>query len=128
MKNKILLLSLFGLVTLSWFGCCKAGQGGNVDLTINVSSDSKNPIYNAVVYIKYGQSKPPANISGFDGKIQAPANSNTITFKGLKCGTYYLYASGYDSVLASPLSGGSPLSVLHKNRNKAMSTNMYIRP
>lgn len=103
-------------------------MGGKASINISVLSDSKNPIYGAMVYIKYGQSKPPGNISGFDAKIQCPANGNSVSFTGLNCGTYYLFATGYDSVLNSPISGGSPISILHKNRNKAMTTNMYITP
>lgn len=91
-------------------------------------SDSKNPIYGATVYIKYGQSKPPPSINDFDKYIETSATSNTVTFSGLKCGNYYLFAKGYDSVLASPLSGGAPISILKKNRNKALNTNMYITP
>jgi hypothetical protein len=127
MKTRaIVWLSFLICLAFMWQSCCKAGKGGNATLHVSVLSDSKNPIYNTIVYLKYGQSTPPASVTGFDAKIQPPAGSNTVSFTGLKCGTYYLYASGYDSTLKSPVSGGAPLSILHKDRNKTTSTNMYI--
>lgn len=125
--KKLMFLSLLAVMAvILFYGCCKAGKGGNATLNVSVLSDSKNPIYGTTVYIKYGQSTAPANINGFDAKLQPSAGSNTVSFTSLKCGTYYLYATGYDSVLKSPVAGGAPLSILHKDRNKTTSTNMYI--
>jgi hypothetical protein len=129
MMRKLLFVLMLVMVALTNYTCCKAGMGGKASITISVLSDSKNPIYGAIVYIKYGQSTPPNNgITGFDNHINTNNHSNTVTFSGLNCGTYYIYATGYDSVLASPLSGGSPLSITHHNRAKAVTTNMYITP
>jgi hypothetical protein len=128
MKRKLLFIPVLLLIAFSFYTCCKAGLGGKATLTVSVYSDSKNPIKGAVVYIKYGQSKPPANINSFDNKITAPANGNTVSFTNLGCGTYYLFATGYDSVLASPISGGSPLTITHSARAKTTTTNIYITP
>ena len=126
MKRTLIFIPALLFIAASFYTCCKAGLGGKATITVSVYSDSKNPIYGAMVYIKYGQSKPPANINSFDNQIKAGAAGNTVTFSGLGCGTYYLFATGYDSVLASPISGGSPISILHSARNKTMTTNMYI--
>jgi hypothetical protein len=129
MMRKLFFILTLVIIALTNYTCCKAGMGGKASITISVLSDSKNPVYGTVVYIKYGQSTAPVNgITGFDNHITASSNSNTVKFSNLNCGTYYIYATGYDSVLASPLSGGSPLSITHHNRAKAVTTNMYITP
>ncbi len=122
----MILCLLFPLIVHN--SCCKAGKDGKAAITIHVFSDSKNPVYGADVYIKYGQSKAPGSINDFDEHVQTGPGTNVVTFSNLQCGTYYLFAKGYDSLLASPLSGGAPISILRKKRNKGLNTNMYIRP
>lgn len=128
MKRKLLFIPVLLLVSVTFYTCCKAGMGGDATLVINVLSDSKNPLYGTTVYIKYGQSTAPASINKFDDHIVAGNNTNTVTFAKLKCGTYYLFATGFDSVLNTQLSGGSPLSITHGHRKKTTNTNMYISP
>ena len=44
----------------------------------------------------------------------------------MKCGTYFLYAIGYDSVATLPLKGGGPYSLLHANRNKTENATISV--
>jgi hypothetical protein len=127
MKQKIVFF--FGLLALAavFNSCCKSGLGGNATVICHVidANTGKN-LNNTIVYIYYGSSKPPASISKFDDSKNTGLNNNTVTFTGLKCGTYYLYAAGYDSTVSLPLKGGGPFSLLHSNRNKTVNTTISV--
>jgi len=106
--------------------CCKAGTGGNATVTCNAMLNGK-PVKGVTIYIEYGSSKAPnSGIGGFDAHKTADPTSNSVTFTGLKCGTYYFYALGYDSIVGVPVSGGGPFSLLHKDRNKSQSNTMNV--
>jgi hypothetical protein len=122
MKTKLILSALVGTLLLLISGCSKAGTGGNGTVICSViNTDNNNvPVYGATVYVKYGQSTPPsANNTGYDDHKVAAANSNTVTFTGLKQGTYYFYAEANVGTTANPapVSGGNPFSLTHAHRN-----------
>ncbi|HKC68285.1 MAG TPA: hypothetical protein VKG26_08645, partial [Bacteroidia bacterium] len=99
--------------------CTKAGTGGNATVICKVfNTDNNNaPVNGATVYVKYGQSTPPsANNTGYDDHKVAAASSNSVTFTGLKQGTYYFYAEANPGA-PNAVSGGAPFSLTHANRN-----------
>jgi len=127
MKRKLIFIFLLAGLVIALYSCCKAGTGGNATLVchvVNVNTGAN--ANNTTVYIYYGSSKPPASISKFDASKKTAVNGNTVTFTGMKCGTYYLYAVGYDSLAAIPLKGGGPYSLLYSNRNKSENATISI--
>ena len=122
----ILQICIVAITSVLLAACCKAGTGGNANIVCTVNSSGK-PVKGATVYLEYNSSKPPnTGISGFDVHKTADANSGSVTFTGLKCGTYYVYATGFDSVAVLPIQGGIPYSLLHKDRNKTENVTLNI--
>ena len=110
-----------------FYSCCKAGTGGNATIVCHVvNANTGANLNNTTVYLYYGSSKPPQSISKFDANKKTAVNGNTATFTGMKCGTYFLYDIGYDSVATLPLKGGGPYSLLHANRNKTENASKVI--
>ena len=130
MKIKLLFFSFLSIVLIAIVSCTKAGTGGNATVNCTITNGiNTDKLSNITVYIKYGQSTPPsANTSGYDNQIQAKANSNMVSFTGLKQGTYYFYVTAYDSAVTktTPLTGGGPFSLTHANRNGSSSANFSV--
>lgn len=125
-KSVVILTALAGLAS-GLGACCKAGSGGNATVNVSVYDANSHPIQNVTVYVKYGQSTAPsATTSGYDDHKQSSGYGNTVSFTGLKCGTYYFYAIGYDSAVKLPITGGGPYSLKHSNRNKTERASLSI--
>jgi hypothetical protein len=120
MLSKAFIFSGLFTLILVFYGCCKAGTGGNATVVCHVTDvNTGKAVTNATVYIYYGSSTPPANVSKFDASKLTGTKNSTVTFAGLKCGTYYLYATAYDSLIHTQIQGGGPYSLKHSNRNKS---------
>ncbi len=126
MKLKLIFIALLTGLISTLYSCCKAGTGGNATIICHVVNANGGNTNNTTVYIYYGSSKPPATLDKFDAHKKTDVNGNTVTFTGMKCGTYYLYAIGYDSLAALPLKGGGPYSLLHSNRNKIENATITV--
>ena len=125
------LRSVFALLILGsvlvLYACCKAGTGGKANIICHVKNTNTGANgNNFVVYVYYGSSKPPATLDKFDAHQSTGANNSTVTFSGMKCGVYYLYAVGYDSLAGIPLKGGGPFSLSHANRNKTENATISV--
>ena len=133
MKTKFIFIAFVGFLITTICSCTKAGMGGNATVVCKVFNTDNNgaPVNGATVYVKYGQSTPPpptANNSGYDDHKVAAANSNSVTFTGLKQGTYYFYAEGNVGTTTAPqtVSGGNAFSLTHANRNGTSTANISV--
>ena len=122
MKTKFIFIAIISSLILIISGCSKAGTGGNATVVCSVyNTDNNNVAVNgATVYVKYGQSTPPsADNTGYDDHKVAAAGSNSVTFTGLKQGTYYFYAEANvgTATAPAPVSGGAAFSLTHAHRN-----------
>jgi|SRR6185312_15513970 len=122
MKTKFIFIALVGFLITIIGSCTKAGTGGNATVVCKVFNVDNNgaAVNGATIYVKYGQSTPPsANNTGYDDHKVADAGSNSVSFTGLKEGTYYFYAEGNVGTATQPrmVSGGNPFSLTHANRN-----------
>jgi len=131
MKAKFIFIAFIGFLIASICSCTKAGTGGNATIVCKVyNTDNGNaPVNGATVYVKYGQSTAPsANNTGYDDHKVADANTNSVTFTGLKEGTYYFYAEGNVGTAAAPqpVSGGGPFSLTHANRNGTSNATIAV--
>jgi hypothetical protein len=92
---------------------CVGGKGGAMVLAAKTVHHTR-PINGCKLYIKYNtNSFPGENTSVYDDSLQMPIDSSQAWFSGLKCGKYYLYATGIDSLLPSPVwivKGGIPVN------------------
>ncbi len=91
---------------------CVGDSGGTtvliVDLKHHALQIPNDSVYPDTVWIKYNAVNAG---SGFDEeKIGVPGDT-TIIFTGLKCGNYYLTASGYDRSIGLTVTGGIGISI-----------------
>jgi hypothetical protein len=127
MKQKIIFSFLLLCSVVFLYACCKAGTGGKATINCHVvNTNTGGSVNNTIVYVYYGSSKPPATLDKFDDHKSTGVNGSTVSFTGMKCGTYYLYAVGYDSAATLPLKGGGPFSLLHSQRNKTESATISV--
>ena len=132
MKTKFILNTIIAVaVIMISNSCTKAGTGGNATVVCKVynSDNNGNPVNGATVYVDYDSSTPPsANNTGYNDHKTAAAGSNSVTFTGLKQGTYYFYAEGtvVNGGSSITISGGAPFSLTHANRNGTSTANISI--
>lgn len=112
MKFKFLLLAIIACV--AGHSCKKNGTGGDSEIAVWVKHHG-SLIPGATVYIKYGAKEfPGTDVSKYDAsKVCGTAGHGAghTHFEGLLKGDYYLYATGYDSSIAMPVTGGIPVKI-----------------
>ncbi|MEO8761842.1 MAG: fibronectin type III domain-containing protein [Bacteroidia bacterium] len=118
----IAVIAVIAFVIITFNSCTKAGIGGNGTVICKVYNKDNNgaAVNGATVYIDYDSSTPPSqDNTGYNDHKTAAAGTNSVTFTGLKQGTYYFYAEGNGGTTASPvtISGGAAFSLTHANRN-----------
>ncbi len=117
-RQTILPLLAFTLAAMvACNGCkdeetCMAGSGGNLTLvvklehhTINIPNDSLRP---DTVWVKYNASDWANAPQGYDLQVVGDFPEDHVHVEGLKCGQYYLYASGWDTSISQVVKGGIP--------------------
>ena len=115
--KKLILLSL---VSVLFFSCskkddqlCVGGSGGNVDLKL-FPKHHDDPILNQEnyldsVFIKFNTKEFPGDDkSKYDLIIVGNVGDDNVLVKGLKCGNYFIYMTGYDQSISERVKGGIP--------------------
>ena len=112
MKN-IIITALF-IVTLTLISCKKNGVGGESEISVSVKHHDRL-IPGATIYIKYGAKEfPGSDVSKYDDyKVSGTTGHGKghTHFQELLKGDYFLYATGYDSAIAMPVTGGISVEV-----------------
>ena len=99
---------------------CVAGSGGNVTVVAYLfhhdSMIVNKPDYRDSVFVKFNtHNLPGTNASSYDAVFVGDSVSENVHLTGLKCGDYYIYGVGLDTI-TSPgfpfhVSGGIPFSI-----------------
>jgi hypothetical protein len=121
MKNSILITVAIFAALVSLFPSCKkgnkcdAGTGGNVTVIATLKHHSKiipsQANYLDTVYVKFNTSDfPGSDIASYDAYFVGSISEIPVRITGLKCGQYYLYGAGFDTVLSDRVKGGVPFS------------------
>ncbi len=108
----IIILCIVGTFITCKKDKCPSGTGGNLTLKLKTMHHS-NYIKGCIVKIKFGTQDFPGESAAFDLTQQAGTNDSIVIVTGLKCGDYYIYATGADSTLTSTdktVKGGIPYS------------------
>lgn len=78
---------------------CVGGIGDSLYLNVRTVHHTR-PVTGCKVYIKYNTNTFPGEVTSvYDDSIQIANDTVAGTFTNLKCGKYYLYATGVDSLL-----------------------------
>ncbi|MEY4594983.1 MAG: hypothetical protein RIQ47_1393 [Bacteroidota bacterium] len=104
-------------VAISCISCkddndCIGGSGGSLTIVaklehhgINIPNDSLQP---DTVWVKYNASDWGNAPQGYDMRVIGVFPEDHVHIEGLKCGKYYLYASGWDTSINMEVKGGIP--------------------
>jgi hypothetical protein len=97
---------------------CDAGTGGDLTLVAFLQHHTK-PIFGSVdyadtVFVKFDSLDAPAN-NVYDTFYVGHAGEDHVHLTGLKCGSYYLFAAGYDTSIHQRVVGGIPFSTDKKD-------------
>jgi hypothetical protein len=123
MKTPAFLL-LFTTTIAFAFSCnkdetCKAGKGGNLTLVVYPQHHGESIFsqdnYRDTVYIKYNTNDAPGTGSSYDLTVVGEENENHVHIPDMGCGSYYIYAVGYDTMINQRVKGGIPFNTTQKN-------------
>lgn len=122
--RRIPLLFIGLSVSLS-FSCKKAeekcigGSGGSLTLKVYLQHAEHAVVnlknYRDTVYIKYNVKEFPGfDLSKYDAVVIGDWPGDYVAIPNLKCGNYFLYGVGYESVHGYRVSGGIPFTTDEK--------------
>lgn len=118
--KKLTSICLFVTAVLLLVCCKKNGTGGQADISATVIHHTRAVPF-SIIHIKYGAKEfPGTNTGNYDNHIQTDANGHA-DIKNLRYGDYYLYGTGFDSSIMSPVTGGDHLSITWSQRKKTIS-------
>jgi hypothetical protein len=66
--------------------------------------------YLDTVYLKFNTQEMPATLADYDTLFVGEAGESHVHLEGLKCGSYYIFATGYDTTINARVRGGIPYS------------------
>jgi hypothetical protein len=123
LKNHSLKKSIFlGILLISIVACkkkeavepevCNAGPGGSTTLVVDLKHHAllipSDSIFPDTVWVKYNAVNAG---SGYDIQKIGNTGDSTIVFNNLKCGSYFLTASGYDRSIGFVVTGGLGITI-----------------
>jgi hypothetical protein len=99
---------------------CIAGPGGELTLKVYLQHAEHAVVnlknYRDTIYIKYNTlENPGASASAYDAVYIGEWPGDFVTIHNLKCGDYYLFGTGYETVHSYRVSGGIPFSTSQKS-------------
>jgi hypothetical protein len=115
------------LLTCVFFSCkketiesCVAGPGGYVTLIVFMQHNEHAVVnlknYRDTVYVKYNRREfPGSNPTVYDEIHIGDWPGDSVVIPNLRCGDYYLYGVGFESIHSYRVSGGIPFSTDKKN-------------
>ncbi len=112
-KSIVICLLFFGL--LSVLSSCEKEEEPDDHHKSTITGHVKHHeqhIPLATVYIRYGVTEfPGADPSAYDDSMIASSTDGHYHFENLSKGSYYLYATGFDSSVVDSVFGGVPVEI-----------------
>jgi len=95
---------------------CVAGMGGSVTLTAQLKHHDEEihslANYKDSLMVKFNTTDfPGTNPANYDLIVTGEVGEDHIHVSGLKCGKYYLYATGFDTTETTRVKGGIPFEI-----------------
>ena len=122
-----IILSLLKIIT----SCCKPGTGGEATIVAFPQHHGRSIInhmgYPDTVYVKFNaKDLPGTKPSDYNTYFIGEGREDHVHLKGLHCGSYYLYAVGYDSSINQRVTGGIAIKISHKDRKHEIDLNVPV--
>lgn len=101
---------------------CPAGSGGSIALILEPQHHGKE-VRPYKAYLRFNALDAPSSLNAFDLKVDADTTQKTIRIPNLKCGSYYIYATAYDTAVKAAVKGGIPYQI---PQNTSAETRLVI--
>jgi hypothetical protein len=92
---------------------CVGGKGGSVSLIASLQHHGKPIIsrdsYPDTVYVKFNTLEYPGSLQKFDTLVVAETGEDHVHISGLRCGKYFVFATGFDTTINQRVRGGVPV-------------------
>lgn len=118
MSSLLLLTVLFSITSCrkQQDSTCQAGSGGNVEIVVFAVHNGDTLInslqHQDTAYIHYGSTTSPGtDPAAYDAFYVADAGEDHIHLTHLKCGSYYVYRTAFDTVTQTRYTGGAGVEV-----------------
>jgi len=123
MKKLVVLIIVISTMLIT--NCKKGDTGGKATITAYVKHHDK-PINLPTIYVKFDAKELPGDpTNNYDLKLEGK-HENHLHIKELRYGNYYLYAVGFDSTIMLPVTGGIPVEIKWKDRNKEIVVDVPV--
>jgi hypothetical protein len=122
---------MLGAIILFIHSCCKPGTGGNATLVVFPQHHGKaitNHVgYPDTVFVKFNVKELPGLKAGdYDTYFIGTGEEDHVTCTGLKCGQYFLYGVGFDSIGNYRVAGGMSYKLKHKERKGETNVDLAV--
>ena len=119
-------LSTIVIAIITILSCKKSSTGGDATIVAFQAHHGK-AVKGATVYVKFKAADLPSDpTNNYDLKIVGEPNEDHVHIEGLRYGTYYLYAVGYDSMITQTVKGGISAKIKWSERKQEIDINIPV--
>lgn len=125
-KKSLAIAAIFAAASVYIISCCKPGLGGNVTLIAYPTHHGTNVKWDTILVKDNATTFQGIQPSNYDHMFLGIPNDTTVVVNGLRCGQYYFFAKGYDSLRQLYVTGGLSVKIEHKDRNETKLLNIAV--
>lgn len=131
MKKIVTTIALLSFVLIGTPSCNKAGTDGEATLVVFAQHHGRtipNKVgYPDSVFVKFNTQELPADPThNYDALFVGEEGEDHIHCTSLHTGKYYLYATGWDTVINSRVTGGMAVKITHSQKKKEIDINLPV--
>ena len=129
---KKLIIPAISIALLPEFSsCCKEGLNGDATIVVfpkeNGVSIVNHSAYPDTVYVKFNaKDLPGLRASDYDTYFVGEVGEDHVHCEKLKCGDYYIFAAGLDTVSNTRVTGGMHVHIKHKERKNEFDVDVSV--
>jgi hypothetical protein len=135
MKKYIQTIGLVTLCTFAFSSCKKAGTDGDATLVVSPAHHGdpivSNANYRDTIYVKFNAKDLPSDPThNYDAIFVGEPGEDHVHCPNLHTGTYFLYATGWDTSINPPfgqrVSGGMSVKIKYKERKQEINVTVPV--
>jgi hypothetical protein len=131
MEKQIKTIGFLALCLFAVSSCKRAGVDGDATLVVFAKHHGTiipNHVgYPDSVYVKFNAKDLPVDPThDYDAVFVGEPGEDHVHCEGLHTGTYYLYATGYDSTINMRVNGGMSVKIKHKERKEEIDVDVPV--
>ena len=123
---KYFIKPLVLILCIAGFSCKKNGLGGEAEIAAFPKHHGR-AIKGCTLYVKFDAKDLPNDpTNNYDLKIAGSAKEDHIHIEELRAGDYFLYATGFDSTIQAPVTGGIGVSIKWSERKEEKDVDVPV--